>query len=108
MSGWWDGLLAIGRDHGVDPLVFAAIYVGGIPFFLLSVAWLVGRRRAGRSTVVPTLAAGLCFCSAYIYLGVVGRDIPAWVWGLLGVMIAYGAWSAVRNIRRKLRSPDNG
>jgi hypothetical protein len=106
MSGWWDGLLAIGRDYGVNPVIFAAIYVGAIPFFFASIAWLVRRRKAGRSTVAPILAAGLCFCSAYLYLAIVGRDIPLWVWLFLAVLILYGVWSTVRDVRRKLRAPD--
>ena len=47
--------LALGAEYGVNPYIFGAIYVGAIPFFLASIAWLVKRARAGRSTVVPTL-----------------------------------------------------
>ena len=98
LTTWFNSL---GEQYGVDPLVFGAIYVGAIPFFLLSVGWLVRRRRAGRSAVVPTLLAGFFFVSAYLYLAVVGRGIPFWVWLFVAVLIAYGAWSAVRDIRRK-------
>lgn len=101
VNDWWAGLLATGRNYGVDPLVFAAIYVGAIPFFLASIGWLVRRRRAGRSTVLPVLAAGLCFCSAYLYLAIAGRNIPLWVWGVLAVLMLYGAWSTVRDVRRR-------
>lgn len=102
VTAWFNSL---GESYGVDPLVFGAIYVGAIPFFLLSVAWLVRRRRAGQSTVLPTLAAGFFFVSAYLYLAVVGRNIPVWVWLFVAALLAYGAWSAVRDIKRK-STPD--
>ncbi|MGI8943524.1 MAG: hypothetical protein ACR2FJ_04685 [Qipengyuania sp.] len=97
-----DWFLALGGQYGVNPYVFGGIYIGAIPFFLLCIAWLVKRARAGQSTVLPTMLAGFFFVSAYLYLAVVGRNIPVWVWIFLGVLIAYGAWSAVRGTRRKI------
>ena len=63
LQGWFFGL---GTEYGVDPMVFGAIYIGAIPFFLLSIGWLVRRLRAGQSIVVPVLCAGFCFVSAYL------------------------------------------
>ena len=95
-------VMGLGGRYGVDPLVFGAIYVGAIPFFLLFTGLAIRRRRAGKPAVLPILAAGLCFVSAYLYLAIVGRGIPVWVWGFLGVLIGYGAWSEVRDFRKKL------
>jgi hypothetical protein len=97
-------VMGLGAQYGVNPLIFGAIYIGAIPFFLLFTGIAIKRLRAGQSAVVPILAAGLCFVSAYIYLAIVGRGIPLWVWGFLGALIAYGAWSAVRDFRKKLGS----
>jgi hypothetical protein len=99
-----DWVMGLGAEYGVNPLIFGAIYVGAIPFFLLFTGIAIKRLRAGQSAVLPILAAGLCFVSAYIYLAIVGRGIPLWVWGFLGALIAYGAWSAVRDFRKKLGS----
>ena len=101
-----DWLLSLGEQYGVNPYVFGAIYVGAIPFFLLSVAWLVKRARAGRSTVLPTMVAGFFFVSAYLYLAIVGQNIPVWVWIFLIALLAYGAWSTVRDTRRKITQDD--
>ena len=98
--------LSLGEQYGVNPYIFGAIYVGAIPFFLASIAWLVKRARAGRSTVVPTLAAGFFFVSAYLYLAIAGRNIPVWVWIFLAVLVAYGAWSTIRDTRRKIALSD--
>ena len=97
-----DWILAQGAQYNVNPYVFVAIYVGAIPFFLASIAWLVKRARAGRSTVLPTMLAGFFFVSAYLYLAIAGRNIPVWVWIFLAALIAYGAWSQVRETRRKI------
>lgn len=99
LNAWFLGL---GAQYGVNPYIFGAIYVGAIPFFFASLSWLVKRRRARRSIVVPVLCAGLCFVSAYLYLAMAGRGIPLWVWGFLAALIAYGVWSTVRDVRRRL------
>lgn len=101
-----DWLLSLGAQYNVNPYVFGAIYVGAIPFFLGSIAWLVKRARAGRSTVLPTMLAGFFFVSAYIYLAIFGQDIPLWVWIFLAVLILYGAFSTIRDTRRKIRAAD--
>ena len=33
--------LGLGENYGVNPIIFGAIYVGAIPFFSISLAWLV-------------------------------------------------------------------
>ena len=95
-------ILALGAQYNVNPYIFAGIYIGAIPFFLASIAWLVKRARAGRSTVVPTMLAGFFFVSAYLYLAIAGRNIPIWVWIFLAVLVIYGAYSTVRDTRRKI------
>ena len=94
--------LSLGAEYGVNPYIFGAIYVGAIPFFLASIAWLVKRARAGKSTVLPTMLAGFFFVSAYLYLAIAGRNIPVWVWIFLAALIPYGAWSTIRDTRRKI------
>ncbi|WP_379550669.1 hypothetical protein ACRAQ7_12140 [Erythrobacter sp. W53] len=94
--------LALGAEYGVNPYIFGGIYVGAIPFFILSIGWLVRNARAGKSTVLPTMLAGFFFVSAYIYLAIAGRNIPIWVWVFLAALIVYGAWSSIRDTRKKI------
>jgi hypothetical protein len=96
--------LSLGTEYGVNPYIFGAIYVGAIPFFTACIAWLVRNHRAGKSITLPILCAGCCFISAYVYLGIVGRNIPTWVWVMLAMMIIYGIWSSVKSVRKKLDS----
>ena len=99
MTQWFLGL---GAKYGVDPFVFGAIYVGAIPLFLASVTWLVRNARGRRPLAPPAIAAGFFFVSAYLYLIVAGHDVPAWVYGALGVLVTASAVSTVRSVRRKL------
>ena len=103
IEAFTDWFLSLGEEYGVNPWIFGAIYIGAIPFFLASIAWLVKRARAGRSTVVPGLLAGFFFVSAYLYLAIAGRNIPVWVWIFLAVLVVWGAWSQVRQTRAKIR-----
>ena len=95
-------LLGLGDEYGVNPYIFGAIYVGAVPFFLGSIAWLVKRAKAGRSTVLPTMLAGFFFVAAYLYLAIAGKNIPIWVWIFLAVLIVYGAWSSYRDTQKKI------
>jgi hypothetical protein len=106
IAAFQDWFLSLGRNYGVNPLIFGTIYVGAIPFFFASIGWLVRRARAGRSTLLPTLCAGFCFVSAYLYLAVAGRNIPMWVWIFLAALIVYGAVSQIRTTRAKIRADE--
>lgn len=96
-----DWLLSLGEEYGVNPIIFAAIYVGAIPFFTLSIAWLVRNVRSGRPTTLPILAAGFFFVSAYIYLLVAGRNIPAWVYAVIVGLLVYGAYSTYLKVKKR-------
>ena len=97
---WFQGL---GQSYGVDPLIFGVIYVGAIPFFWLSIAWLVTNVRRRRPIALPAISAGFCFVSAYLYLLVVGRNVPTWVYAALALLVVASAWSTVRSVQGRMR-----
>lgn len=96
---WFFGL---GAKYGVNPIIFGAIYVGAIPLFTASMAWLYRNYRMERSIVLPALSATLFFISAYIYLIIVGNNVPWWVYTIIVVMISYGAYTTYRKVRKKI------
>lgn len=93
---WFMGL---GATYGVDPIIFGSIYVGAIPFFSASVAWLIRNLRLGHSTVMPTLSASFFLVSAYLYLFAVGENLPLWVYLFVAGMVGYGMVATVQKVR---------
>ncbi len=108
LSGLWSALtdwfLGLGAQYGVDPIIFGSISVGAIPFFWLSVAWLVRNLRRGRSPFLPVIATALCVLSAYIYLFIAGENLPLWVYAFVVGLLGYSAYSTVQTVRQKTQA----
>ena len=102
--GVW--FLGLGAKYGVDPFIFGGIYVGAIPFFTLSIAWLIRNLRRKRPVIAPLLASGFFFISAYLYLLIAGKNIPAWVYVFIVALLSLGAWSTVRNVRTRVAAEE--
>jgi CHASE2 domain-containing sensor protein len=102
---WWsqvqEWFFNLGKQYGVNPIIFGSIYVGAIPFFLFSLSWLIRRLRQKKSIVVPLLLTGFFFISAYLYLIIVGKNIPVWVYGIITALVGYGAFSAYQKVQKK-------
>ncbi len=94
--------LSLGEAYGVNPFIFGGIYVGAIPFFSLSIGWLVKNYRRGKSIVLPALAATFFFISAYIYLILAGKNVPVWVYAVVVLLIVIGAYSTRKKVRRQI------
>ncbi len=103
VSVWFWGL---GEQYGVNPIIFGSIYVGAIPFFTVSLAWLYRNYRQNKSIIYPAFSATGFFISAYIYLLFVGENIPWWVYGLIILMVISGVYSTYRKVRRKMNKID--
>ncbi len=104
---WWEifkeWFLSLGTKYGVNPFVFGSIYIGAIPFFFLCLTWTVKNIRNKKPFVLPVLLTGFFFISAYLYLIIVGRNIPAWVYIFIAIMVFYGIYSTVKKIKDKTR-----
>jgi hypothetical protein len=105
---WWEifkeWFLGLGQKYNVNPYIFGGIYIGAIPFFFLSLAWTIKKIKNKKSFVLPLLLTGFCFISAYLYLIIVGKNIPVWVYVFIALMIVYGIYSTVKKIKVKTKS----
>ena len=101
-------LLSLGDAYGVDPVVYAAIYVGAAPFFFGSVAWLVRSLRRREPIGVALLSTAFFFSAPTLYVFWAGRNLPPWVYAVLIVLAAIGAGMTVRAVREQLRRSGRG
>jgi len=106
LESFYTWFLSLSDNYGVNPFIFGGIYIGAIPFFTLSVAWIVRNYKKGFSIVTPVLLASLFFVSAYLYLLIAGENVPFWVYAVVILMLLYGGWSTFYKI--KLRVKDEG
>lgn len=97
----YEWFMNLGAEYGVNPIIFGAIYVGAIPFFTLSVGWLVYNLRRGVSVTLPVMSASLCAMSAYIYLFFAGENLPLWVYIAVGALLMYAAWSTYQKVQNR-------
>lgn len=95
--------LGLGENYGVNPIIFGSIYVGAIPFFTLSIGWLVKNFKQKKSIVLPALSSGFFFVSAYLYLIIAGRNVPFWVYLFIIALIVAGAISTYKKVQGKIK-----
>ena len=112
MGGVWKDfvawLLSLGDEYGVDPMVYAIIYVGAAPFFFASTAWLVRTLHRREPIGLPLLSTALFFSAPTLYVFVAGRNLPPWVYAILIGLAVLGAVMTVAKIRGQLRQAADG
>jgi len=93
--------MGLSANYNVNPYIFAAIYVGAIPFFTASLTWLIRNIKRGKSITIPILSTGFWFSSAYLYLLIFGEHVPAWVYVFIFILIGYGIYSTYHKVTDK-------
>lgn len=103
---WWEifeeWFLGLGGKYNVNPYIFGGIYIGAIPFFFYFFYRTMKKIRQKKSFVFPALLTGFFFISAYLYLIIVGKNIPFWVYIFIGLMVIYGVVSTIKRIKSKI------
>ena len=97
----YEWFMGLGEPYGVDPVIFGSIYVGAIPFFWVAIAWLVYNIRHNKPVTGPVIMACGCAISAYVYLIIVGENVPLWVYGLIAAIIVYAIYSTLKKVKKK-------
>ena len=93
-------LTSIQSTYGVNPYIFAAIYIGAIPLFWIGIYWLVKNIKSKKSVNMPVLFMLACAVSSYTYLLFTGNDIPLWVYLLIAIMIGYAGYTVYDKVKK--------
>ncbi|MEO6667866.1 MAG: hypothetical protein ABIN36_00225 [Ferruginibacter sp.] len=95
--------LNLGEKYHVNPYIFGSIYLGAIPFFFIFLYRTIRNIKNKKSIVLPALLTSFFFISAYLYLIIIGRNIPVWVYIFIGLVVIYGTYSTIKKIKEKTK-----
>ncbi len=91
------------ENYDVNPVIFLVIYLACAPIFYYSL-FRTFRALARKDRTEGMLWSAIFLCSIvapFAYVLLFGRNIPWWVYGVIGVMIGQGILSLVLKMRRK-------
>jgi len=103
---WWNSIknyyTQIGEHYQVDPLLFVGIHVIATPLFAATVAWIVYNKKQRKSLLLPSLVAVFIFNAASIYLIVFGKDIPFYIYAIVGTSAVVSGYFTFRKVKKKV------
>ncbi len=96
-----DWLAKIQNDYGVNPIIFAAIYFGGAPFFWFAIYKIIAglRNRNIKQVRIFGIILGITIIAPFVYVAIFGHNVPYWFWIFAAVIIAYAIYNAFRRIK---------
>jgi hypothetical protein len=102
--GWIRELMRAARDnYGVDPLAFLIIYLASAPIFYFSIFRIVRALARGLRNEITLWSMIFLAATAapFLYVLFFGRNLPWWVYVVIGLLIVPGVYSLVRRLRKK-------
>lgn len=99
----WVELQAYGSRHGVDPLLFAGLYVARMPVMFGTFGWLAARIRRHQPLIGVIVLAATLWIVPYAYILAFGHDLPWWFYVLLAVIVALTGRQFVQRLARLRR-----
>ncbi len=108
MQKVWEGIkkyyTTLGENYHVDPIIFVGIHVVATPLFIAAVAWLIRNYRQKKSIVWPAIVAVFIFNAANIYLVILGKNIPWWIYAILTTTTILSGYFSYKKVQKKMRS----
>ncbi len=93
----------LGESYHVDPIIFVAIHVIATPLFIAAVAWLVNNYKKRKSIFWPAIVAVFIFNAANIYLVIVGKNIPWWIYTILVTTTIISSYFSYKKVKKKMK-----
>ena len=108
---WVQKQMEVAREtYGVNPVVFLVILFGASPVFYYSL-YRMGRAVAKKALNEVSLWSMIFLVSTtapYLYVLVAGRNLPWWVYIIIGLLLGQVVWSLVRRLRKKPAADKGG
>jgi hypothetical protein len=103
LGGIRDMMRAARDSYGVDPVAFIVIYLASAPFFYYSIFRMVKAlaRRQQQGIVVWSMVFLGATAAPFLYVLFFGRNLPWWVYLVIGALIGQGVYSLIRRLRKK-------
>ncbi len=103
---WWQTIVnyytAIGEKYNVDPIIFVGIHVVATPLFAAAVWWIIYNKKKKKPILLPSLVAIFIFNAASIYLIILGRDIPFYIYAIVGGSAIVSGYFTFIKIKKRI------
>ena len=99
----WRKITELGEAHGVNPWLFAILYLAHHPLFWGTMAWMVLRIRAKKPVSGVVILALFFWFLPYAYIFVFGRGLPFWAYLVAVAFASVGGTHAWKEIRHRLQ-----
>jgi hypothetical protein len=99
---FWKYILAKGAHYGVNPTVFAVLYIIHHPLFWGTVTWIVIRARKKLMVWPHCVVAAAFWLMPYTYVAFSMKNVPWYAEVGVGVVFLYGAYRAFLEVRKKI------
>jgi uncharacterized protein YacL len=103
LKNWLNG---IQTNYGVNPIIFAAIYFGGVMPFWLSIYKIIAGLKNKNFSQVRTfgIILGIIIISPFVYVALFGHNVPFWFWIIAVAIIGYNIYSAIKKFKTRPQS----
>jgi hypothetical protein len=98
------------ETYGVNPVVFLVLLFGASPVFYYSIYRMVralAKKRLNEVTLWSMIFL-LSTAAPYLYVLVAGRNLPWWVYIIIGLLFGQAVWSFIRRLTKKAPSGTKG
>jgi len=102
---WMDSVRA---QYGVNPIIFLILMVLCAPFFYFSIYRLIraGIKKDAKALALWSTVFLVSTVLPYLYVLFFGRNLPWYVYLILGALIAHSGWSLYRKLKgKKAKAP---
>jgi ABC-type Co2+ transport system permease subunit len=100
----WAGILQLGVEHNVSPVLFAILYVLSIPPYMGSMVWAVRNHKKNKAIALPVISTLFFFILPALYVLIFGENVAWWVYALLIILVIYSTYTVIKKIQNKLKS----